>query len=131
VLARHRMKRNWDTIREILGRLEETGAEDGPLQLSAFPKERAAEISYHMELLLEAGLVKGNMIRVLDPGPTNFFVTRLTWQGHEWLAAVRSDTVWQKAKKSFVSSGISMTFDLVKSVATDIAAASIEAALNG
>lgn len=125
------MKRNWDTIREILVRIEEMAPDESPLQLDAFQDDRAAEISYHMELLLEAGLVKGRMIRLLDPGPANFFASRLTWQGHEWLAAVRSDTVWQKAKKSFVSSGMAMTFDLVKSVAGDIAAASIKAALNG
>lgn len=33
----------------------------------------------------------------------------------------RSDTVWNKTKTSFVNGGLSMTFDLVKNVATDIA----------
>jgi len=113
------MKRNWDTIREILVRLEETPPEQH-VRLSSFPQERAQEVSYHVELLMEAGLIHGQMAKTMGPGPHDFFAMRLTWQGHEFLDAIRSDTVWQKTKSSFVSKGLSMTFDLVKSVAIDI-----------
>jgi hypothetical protein len=50
------MKRNWDTIREILTLLEDKNEQKGVLRLSDFQPERAAEISYHVELLIEAGL---------------------------------------------------------------------------
>ncbi|MCG2748032.1 MAG: DUF2513 domain-containing protein [Desulfobulbaceae bacterium] len=60
------MKRNWDTIREILTRLEEDTLDESCLQLSNFPPERAAEISYHMELLMEAKLVSGQMSEELS-----------------------------------------------------------------
>lgn len=123
------MKRDWDTIREILTRLEEVTAEEGCLRLSSFPVDRAADISYHLELLLEAGLVKGEMLGEFGGGPDDFIVLRLTWQGHEFLDAIRSDTVWQKTKKSFVSGGLSMTFDLVKSVAADIAASYLKSSV--
>lgn len=125
------MKRDWDIIRSILVRVEEMPPEEGALQLSAFPIEQRAAVSYHMELLIEAGLVSGKMSKTLGPGPFNFIAMRLTWQGHEFIDAIRSDTVWQKTKKSFVSNGISMTFDLVKSVATDIASAYIKAVVGG
>jgi len=124
------MKRNWDTIREVLTHLEEV-TPDRSLQLSNFPSERAAEISYHMELLMEAGLVNGQMSKILGTGPHNFLALRLTWQGHEFLDTIRSDTVWQKTQKSFTGSGISMTFDLVKSVAVDIAASLLKSAITG
>lgn len=123
------MKRNWDTIREILTKLEDVTPEEGCLQLASFPTEQAAEISYHMELLMEAGLVSGQMSEEFGSGPHDFFATRLTWPGHEFLDAIRSDTVWQKTKKSFVSGGISMTFDLVKSVAADIAASYLKSSV--
>ena len=125
------MQRNWDTIREILSRLEEVTTEQGCLQLSNFPEEKRAEISYHMELLMEAGLVSGQMSKTIDPGPYDFLAIRLTWQGHEFLDTIRSDTVWQKTKKSFLSKGISMTFDLVKSVASDVAATYLKSTLGG
>jgi hypothetical protein len=125
------MKRDWDIIRTILVRVEEISPDEGALQLSAFAPEQAASVSYHMELLIEAGLVSGKMSKTLGPGPYNFIVMRLTWQGHEFIDAIRNDTVWQKTKKSFLTNGISMTFDLVKSVATDIASAYIKAVVSG
>jgi hypothetical protein len=124
------MKRDWDTIREILARLEIIAFEEGYLQLSSFPNDRAAEISCHMELLMEAGLIKGRIVEEFGNEPHDFLAYRLTWQGHEFLDAIRSDTVWQKTKKKFITGGISMTFDLVKSVASDIAASCLKSALS-
>lgn len=123
------MKRDWDTIREILTRLEEVTAKERCLRLSNFPADRAADISYHMELLMEAGLVKGEMSKTFGAGPYDFLAIRLTWDGHEFLDAIHSEPVWQKTKKSFVSGGISMTFDLVKSVAADIAASYLKSSV--
>jgi hypothetical protein len=117
------MERNWDMIREILIKFEELGPETGAIQLSAFPPEKAYEYSYHMELLIEAGLIDGQMVKTMGRHAQGFLARRLTWEGHEFLDAIRSDTVWNKTKKSFVKGGLSMTFDLVKGVATDVAAA--------
>ena len=125
------MKRNWDIIRDMLTQLEEFKNEEGCLNLLSFPQDKHAEISYHMELLMEAGLINGQMLEEFGPEPQNFFANRLTWQGHEFLDAIRSDPVWQKTKKSFLSQGISMTFDLVKSVASDVAASYLKSTIGG
>lgn len=125
------MKRNWDMIRDILTQLEEFKNEEGCFNLSSFPQDKHAEISYHMALLMEAGLVNGQMSEEFGPEPQDFFANRLTWQGHEFLDAIRSDTVWYKTKKSFLSQGISMTFDLVKSVASDVAASYLKSTIGG
>ena len=45
---------------------------------------------------------------------------RMMWSGHELLDAIRSDTVWNKTKQAIASKGLSMTFDVVKSVAASI-----------
>ena len=115
------MKRNWDTIREILIRLEEMPPKKGWLRLADFLSDRAYEFSYHVELLIEAGLIHGEMSKTIGQHTSDFLAIRMTWEGHEFLDAIRSDTVWQKAKNSFVNGGLSMTFDLIKSVAKDIA----------
>ncbi len=125
------MKRNWDMIRDILTKLEEFSNEEGRFNLSRFSQDKHVEISYHMELLIEAGLVNGQMSEEFGPGPEDFFVNRLTWQGHEFLDAIRNDTVWQKTKKTFLSQGISMTFDLVKSFASDVAASYLKTTIGG
>lgn len=114
------MKRNWEIIRDILIKLEELPNTDSGLQLSDFPPEKAYEYAYHVELLIEAGIVEGHMSKGAGRGPAHFFAHRLTWDGHEFLDSVRSSTVWSKTKNVFAAKGIEMTFELVKSVAVDI-----------
>ena len=125
------MKRNWEVIREILIKLEELPNTDSGLQLSDFPSEKAYEYAYHVELLIEAGIVEGQMSKAAGPGPAHFFAHRLTWTGHEFLDSVRSSTVWSKTKKAFAAKGIEMTFDLVKSVATDISVSLLRGIASG
>jgi hypothetical protein len=60
------------------------------------------------------------MSKEMGPHVHSFNIVRLTWEGHEFLDTIRSDTVWENTKKSFISHGVSMTFDLVKQVAIDI-----------
>jgi hypothetical protein len=124
------MERNWDTIREILIKFEELNPENGPLQLKDFPADRAYEYSYHVELLLEAGLIHGEMSKALGHHAQSFWADRLTWGGHEFLDAIRSDTVWNKTKSTFVKGGLSMTFDLIKGVAKDVAAALLKSTIS-
>lgn len=123
------MKRDWDLIRELLAKVEECSLPVDSIGLSSFPAERATEIAFHMELLFEAGFVDGQMFRTIGPGPYDFSARRLTWNGNEFLDRIRNDTVWQKTKKVFVREGISMTFDLIKSVATDVAGTILKAAI--
>ena len=125
------MKRNWDVVRELLTKMEECSGPGDTLSLSSFPSERSAEVSYHAELLLEAGLVDGQMSRAISRDPHDFFLRRLTWNGHEFLDSIRSDNVWEKTKKVFVSKGIEMTVDLVKFVATEVASAVLKGAIGG
>jgi len=115
------MKRDWDTIRDILIRLEDKGPDEDSLELSNFPAEQRDEVLYHVELLEEADLIHGKIDKQIGPVSYNFIAVRLTWEGHELPDAIRSDTIWNKTKESFVSKGISMTCDLVKSVAIGLA----------
>jgi len=125
------MKRDWDTIRELLTKLEECTLPGDMLHLSNFLPERAAEVSYHMQLLFEAGLVDGQMYMEQSTRPRDFTASRLTWNGHEFLDVIRSETIWEKTKMAFLSHGLSMTLDLVKSVASNAAAAALKSVVGG
>ncbi len=125
------MKRNWDTIRELLSKVEECTLPTERVRLGNFQKERASEISYHMALLIEAGLVNGQMDKTLGPEVKDFFAHKLTWAGHEFLDSIRSDTVWQKTKKMFAEQSLSMTFDLVKEGAKQVGMAILSAKIGG
>ena len=44
----------------------------------------------------------------------------MTWRGHEFLDAVRDDTVWKKTKDKVASSGVTATVEILTQVATGI-----------
>lgn len=121
------MKRNWDTIRLILTKVE--GKHDSSYALllkhfEPFDHLDQFEISYHVRLLLEIGLVEGRIDGPVGGGkPATFAILRLTWAGHEFLDSIRSDTVWNKTKETFSTKGLDMTFDLIKSVVTGVTTA--------
>lgn len=125
------MKRDWDTIRELLVKVEACTLPAEMVDLSQFPDDEKAAVSYHMQLLIEAGLVHGKVLQIMGREAKPFMAQRLTWQGHELLDSIRNETVWQRVKKGFVEKGIDMSFDLVKSAASDVAGVLLKGALGG
>lgn len=77
---------------------------------------RAVKVLYHIAFLIEAGLVNGKTISEIGTAVRDFMTDQLTWKGHKFLDGLRSDTVWQKTKRTFTEQVISMTSDLVKAV---------------
>jgi hypothetical protein len=71
------------------------------------------------------------MSQSIGPGAKDFIAQRLTWEGHEFLDGIRSNSVWERTKKSFREKGVEMTFDLVKVVAKEAAVAVMKGALGG
>jgi hypothetical protein len=116
------MKRNWDTIREILLRAEALEP-DTILRLSDFDENRSDEIAYHVKLLKEAELIQVSIAEFLGGAGIDFDLERLTWSGHEFLDAIRNVTIWDKTKATIAEKGGTMTFELVKSVAIKLATA--------
>jgi hypothetical protein len=90
---------------------------DEEIDLSDIPQHVCV---YHRALIIEAGLATG-MISESGGMPNAVVIHRLTWEGHEYLDAVRGEDVWEKTKSMFRKEGLSMTFDLVKTVAIKIA----------
>ena len=125
------MKRDWDMIRKILTRLEEHSSDQGSLRLSDFPENEAASVAYNLELLIEAKIVSGQMSEEITLEPQDFFAERLTWECHEFLDSIRNDGIWKKTKKQFSQNGLSMTFDLIKAVASGLASSLVKSAING
>lgn len=123
------MKRDWDVVRLILTKLEELPDPlstltyidfyaDDRIKPDADLTELDRQVSYHMELLIEAGLVVGTMDDAVTLYAKEFRAYRLTWAGHEFLEAIRNDTVWNKTKDTFASRGLDMTFETIKAVAS-------------
>ncbi len=116
------MKRDWDIIRTILLKTENK-EEFSPITLSDFSTDKRAFVSYNVELLLESGLIKGYMSSINNDSRIgqDFSIYRLTWEGHEFLDSIKNDNVWKKTKDTFSQNCISMSFDLMKSMANEVA----------
>jgi uncharacterized protein DUF2513 len=108
------MERDMDLIRQLLFEIREKSSNDRPLRLTVdgFSDD---QISYHVELLVQAGFVratdmsKGRMGKIWLP-------ISLTWSGHEFLDVAADDTMWDKAKAFVSERAGSITFELLKTV---------------
>jgi len=69
---------------------------------------------YHSALLIEAGLVHGEIVLDGNGQPVGTVTLRLTWAGHEFLDAARNDTIWHKAGERIKKSGVDVTISLLK-----------------
>jgi hypothetical protein len=112
------MKRDMDLIRELLLKLEVWPMERGDV-VSIIPEDKgfsslgrsAHEIEYHLNLLLEGGLID-------SPTQSNvgIYFRGITWQGHDFLDSVRDPRIWAKTKEwAFAAGGF--TLDLLSDLA--------------
>ena len=117
------MKRDWELVRSILGQLEtldpdnllRAGDVAGADARVAGADARIA--AHHFQLLFEAGLIDV-LETTLMPNGGYVTATRLTWDGHEFLDNIRSDTIWNKVKDRISREGVGWTFAAIKLIAS-------------
>jgi hypothetical protein len=105
------MQRDMELIRDLLLGIEQDKRLDGTCFILPDATDNLGvigvtknysdrEIAYHIELLIEAGLVEGSkrpkfgMPNIVMPN-----IVKLTWQGHEFLDSVRDPGIWVKTKE--------------------------------
>lgn len=97
------MKLDKDLVREVLLAIEGNSA---PVIMSPLfiPGRSAEEVSYHVMLLDEAGLVQGHN----SGGSLRFewIPMRLTYKGHEFIDSVRDPEIWRKTKEGAEKAGV-------------------------
>jgi hypothetical protein len=97
---RVKVKRNMDLIRDILAHVEDDQELDGyhfkVFDTSDFPEHTEDEIAYHVDLLIQAGFLRGDGGNLDAPTAT---ISALTWQGHEFIADTRDPGVWDSVKE--------------------------------
>lgn len=97
------MKFDKELVRQILLAVEAHNKPQGWMNLSIEGWE-ANDVSYHVMLLDEAGLLVG-----ISLGGLNRFVwqpRRLTYKGHEFLDTVRDPEVWRRTKEGAEKAGV-------------------------
>lgn len=120
------MKRDLDLIRSLLIHFEEKCSPPGIVDTSQaiIGGYSPYEISYHVGLLVDAGLITTGDSRVFGQIPS-YAVKGLTWAGHEFLDASRDPKNWEKAKGIMRDVG-SATLETAKFILSEIIKASIQ-----
>lgn len=103
-----------DYIRELLLEIEEKS--DGTFkQLDIDGKGRTlAEKIEHLFLMHERGLIDARDASSM--GNRDIIVLRLTWDGHEFLDAIRDPDIWAKTRNGALAAG-GFTLDLLRQLA--------------
>ena len=107
------MKRDWELIRKILIKLEDLGSTTSVLNPSDIEGYDQELVSYHIKLLIEAGLIEGKCTKSLS-APLHCVAFRLTWDGHELLDQIRNRSVWNRIVEMARERGLDLSFEVVK-----------------
>ena len=112
------MQRNLDLVRDILLFVESKSAtvDYFSVQVDGYSER---EINYHVYLLMQQQFITGTEPPLRH---AQVVVTGLTWNGHEYLDTVRSDTVWRKTKERLNGAA---SFDLVLQIAKEVVVKSV------
>lgn len=111
------MKRDWDLIRVVLGRLEAMPDADARLFAGQFPEWPEAVVDYHLWLLLQSGLIAGKCNRDM-PGPGfACYGVAMTWSGQEFFAAVRAESAWNRIKGRLADKAVDLSFEAIVAAA--------------
>lgn len=118
------MKRDMDLIRAILIAIEDDeSTAPKRFSLEDVPQDK---VDYHVNLLVEAGLVRAPVTTIHFGAP---YPESLTWAGHEFLDAARNDTLWEKAKKLTLEKTGALGFEVLKEALIAVGKAALISAL--
>jgi len=113
-----------DLVRAILLDVESVAQLDVRMRNLHYDEWSKAQVTYHVKIMGQAGLLEVFDISTNDG--TEIYPTSLTWAGHDYLDAVRSDTVWARVKKHLAKVGGEAPIDLIRQVATQLLMQSLE-----
>jgi hypothetical protein len=115
------MKRDLDLVRKILLMSEDAPGRIDEVKLAALDDD-ADKLAFHVQLMAEHGLIVGSVTYDgFRTRPLSIEVHRVTWQGFDYLDAIRSPKVWDKAKRVIAESVGETSLSVVKQTCQAIA----------
>ncbi|WP_180766695.1 DUF2513 domain-containing protein [Vibrio parahaemolyticus] len=96
-----------------------------------FPNYSQEEVYYHVALLIDAGLLKGDymMLKNASMAPAKIYIEKLTWEGHEFLDDTRKENVWEVIKADFRDDSLATIKAVAKDLASGLAKKKVKAIL--
>lgn len=110
------MKRDLELIRKLL-LFFENKTDHGHVEVPPIEGYDDFTIKYNLTLMYEAGLLHAEPKRKTDNRVITVLPFELSWDGHEFLDRVRSESVWGRIRAKGLSHGGSLAFAVVKELA--------------
>lgn len=98
-----KMQRDMEMIKKVL--LAVQARKDLHREELSIEGEDDFTVRYHVEMLYDAGFVDGSA-KYFDMPYKTVLVKDLSWAGHDFVAVLANDTVWNKIKSSFSASDL-------------------------
>jgi len=114
------MKRNLTLVRNILIDVEECPPGQ-IIQGFTYDNVDPMIIAEHVRLLIDEGYLEGDVVRQLGSSQFAYVVTGMTWDGHEFLANAKNDTVWKKVIADAEAKGSSISMTVLNGLLTQAA----------
>jgi hypothetical protein len=105
------VKRDMELIRMVMLAAEKS-KDPNDLVDPKIEGHNETEISYHIALLDDAGMLHGQDRSAI--GVFRWSAGALTWAGHEFVEAIRDETVWKEALAITAKAGNGTVFELLK-----------------
>jgi hypothetical protein len=105
------MKRDMDLVREILLEMETWNVDQRDREI-VIKGHTPEEITYHLGLMHQAGLIKAADASSRDGEA--WLPVDILWDGHEFLEASRNETIWAKAKQKALTTTGTLTLEALK-----------------
>lgn len=76
-------------------------------------------MNFHKALLIDRGLIEGS-VKYSSTGqeprdiPDHVLIKRMTWEGHNFIDAIATDTKWNKVKTFLLEAGKDLTIETIK-----------------
>ncbi len=114
------MERDMALVRQILKEAERA---DGPLDAAGLVADgwTFETVAHHVQVMADYSLVSASVVRDANGEPVRATVRSLTWEGHDFLDAVRDERVWVRVREAVAGSAGSVAFDTMKRLAGRVA----------
>jgi len=111
------MKRDMELVRKLLLYIEENYKDEvlrsPQINIEGYSRQ---EISYHLRLMADGGLINVLDSVALKDGTYDCAIEGLTWRGHEFLDLVRDEGAWSNVKGALKPVG-TVSFEVIKNLA--------------
>lgn len=114
-----------DLVRRILITVEKADGSVGDDVLLNCCGDMAG-LAFHVELMRSHGLVNAEVGRDGFGEPVSVEVAGLTWDGYDYLDAIRSPKVWNQAKEAISKAVGDTSLSVVKDVCVSLAASLVK-----